>query len=202
MDHTGGCKDSQYTPAMADLIVRRMLEGESVRRIAADPALPSYATIFHWRRLHPDFAQAWEVARVMRAYLRIERLKAKPARTRPGGKTSSFTVERGEAVCELLRQGIAMSAINAMPGMPSSKVVYTWLRTQPRFREMVGEARRYGLGWLAFQAELTAEKAMPSRKDGRLSFPAVSRSALKAEIAYFEGQVGLLTPKIYGRFRE
>lgn len=204
MDHTGGFKDSQYTPQMGRVIIERMAAGETVRRIAADPAMPSYATIFHWRRVHEDFARAWEEVRMVQAYLRVARWKARPPRTRPGGKTSSFTVERGEAVCAWLREGLAMSAINAMPGMPSAKVVYTWLKREPRFRAMVAAARAYGRSWLAFQAEVAAEKGLPSLSaiDGMTPVSPAAFSGAKAEVAYFEGRIGALTPKVYGRFRE
>jgi hypothetical protein len=197
MDHTGGYKDSQYTPQMGELIVRRMAEGQTVRQIAADPAMPCYATIYHWRRLHPDFADLWEQVRMLDAWHRVQRWAGSPGRTRPGGKKSSFTVERGEAVCVLLAEGIAMSAINAMPGMPSAKVTYTWLKREPKFREMVGEARREGLRWLALQGEIAWEK-------GYDLLPVMTSDLfkqLKAERGYFEGRIGLLTPKVYGRFK-
>lgn len=200
MDHTGGFKDSQYTPAMGDLIIQRMARGETIRRIAADPAMPSYATIYHWRRLHPDFADLWEQVRMLDAHLRVAAWDAKLALP-PGawrrGRKSSFTPEDGLAICMLLADGVAMSAINAMPGMPSAKVVATWLRREPEFRAMVGEARREGLRWLALQGQIAWEKGLDL-------LPVMSRELfkqLKAERAYFEGRIGLLTPKVYGRFR-
>lgn len=198
MDHTGGYKDSQYTPQMGELIVRRMAEGQTVRQIAADPAMPCYATIYRWRRLNPDFASLWEQVRMLHAWHRVQRWAGSPKRTRRGGKKSSFTPERGAAVCVLLAEGIAMSAINAMPGMPSVKVTYTWLKREPEFRAMVGEARREGLRWLAMQGEIAWEKGYDLLP---VMTPDLFRQ-LKAERAYFEGRIGLLTPKVHGRIRE
>ena len=199
MDHEGGFKDSQYSVEMGLVILQRMAAGETIRRIAADPAMPSYATIFHWRKLHPDFARDWEKVRMLQAYLRVERWEAK-AKLPPGawrrGRKSSFTVERGEAVCALLREGVTMMAINAMPGMPSAKVVYTWLKREPVFREMVAEARAYGEDWLRFKAEIAAERVLKSFPAPCPDFPAI-----RAETEYWEGRAGAFRPKVYGRFR-
>lgn len=196
MDHTGGHKDSQYSPEMGLAILQRMAAGETVRRIAADPAMPSYATIFHWRKLHEDFAEAWERVRMLQAYLRVERWAARRARTRPGGRKSSFTVERGEAVCALLAEGVTMMAINAMPGMPSARVVYRWLKREPAFREMVAEARDHGESWLRFQAELAVDRATAGFPHNLADF-----AATKADVEWFEGRAGAFRPKVYGRFR-
>lgn len=201
MDHMGGHKESQYTPQMGVAIVVRMAQGLTIRQIAADPAMPSYATIFHWRKLHEDFAWNWELVRRMQAAVRVGAWESRPKRTRPGGKKSSFTVERGEAVCAWLREGVAMSAINAMPGMPSARVVYTWLKREPAFRAMVDEAREYGLRILGFHAEAAAEEAMPSFKDGEFTPGPKPLAVAKAEFGYFMGRIGRLTPKVYGRFR-
>lgn len=202
MDHTGGLKDSQYTPEMGWVIIGRMADGETIKQIAADPAMPCYATIYHWRKLHAEFAYAWESVRMLQAYHRVERWAARPAQTRPGGKVSSFTEARGEAVCAHLREGVPMSAIHALPGMPSVKVVYTWLKREPRFRQMVAEAREEALSWLAFKIELAVEKGMPTLgPDGSLRMPMESRAVVKAEMTHLAGRIGLLTPKVYGRFK-
>jgi hypothetical protein len=203
MDHTGGWKDSQYTPEMGWVILQRIAAGETVKQIAADPAMPSYATIFHWRRVHEDFAYQWEAVRMSLAYLRVEAVKA-TARAKavlpPGawrrGRKSSFTVERGEAVCALLRQGEAMSAINARPEMPSARVVYRWLKTEPVFRRMVAEARSEGLDWLDFLRREAAFAGMKAALSDLHACP-----GHRAQVEYLDGRIGRLTPKVYGRFR-
>ena len=63
MDHEGGDKESQYHPRLGDEICRRMCAGQTIREIVADPAMPSYATIFHWRKLHGDFAAMYDACR-------------------------------------------------------------------------------------------------------------------------------------------
>lgn len=43
-----GGRPSKYTKALAARICQRIAEGESLRKICADPAMPSMFTIFHW----------------------------------------------------------------------------------------------------------------------------------------------------------
>ncbi|WP_200957648.1 hypothetical protein, partial [Phenylobacterium sp. Root700] len=56
MDHTGGAKASQYRREIGKVICARIDAGETIRSIAADPAMPSYATIFRWTKVSPEFA--------------------------------------------------------------------------------------------------------------------------------------------------
>lgn len=50
MDHTGGYKVSQHHPALGAEICRRMWAGQTIPEIAADPQMPSHATVFRWRQ--------------------------------------------------------------------------------------------------------------------------------------------------------
>lgn len=202
MDHTGGHKESQCGVEIARAILARVARGETIKSITADPAMPSYATLFHWLRVHAEFRDAYQM---LRRELAEERIEAWELRRRSAevwgphkaevegkrwwrrGRPSSFTPEKGEAVCALLAQGWTMSAINAQADMPSAKVVYRWLKTEPEFREMVAEARDEALNWLAFQRELAIESAL---EDFRRA---------KAETARLEGRIGRLMPKVWGR---
>lgn len=202
MDHTGGHKESQCGVEIARAILARMARGETIRSITADPAMPSYATLFHWLKVHAEFGEAYRALRRELAEERIERwelrrrsaevwgphkAKVEGKRWWRRGRPSSFTREKGEAVCALLREGWTMMAINARPEMPSAKVVYRWLKTEPEFRDMVAEARSSQINRLAFERELAIDSAIEDF--GRA----------KRETARLEGRMGRLMPKVWGR---
>ncbi len=46
-----------------ELICKRVAQGQSLRKICADPDMPDRATIWRWKREDPDFAQAFALAR-------------------------------------------------------------------------------------------------------------------------------------------
>lgn len=54
---------SGYDAAIAQEIVARIGEGETMTSIGADPAMPCGRTIYLWRKLHPEFAEDVRVAR-------------------------------------------------------------------------------------------------------------------------------------------
>ena len=58
-----GRRMTTYDPAVADHILERLCEGESLRRICRNPALPTFVTVFDWLKAHPDFAHAYQIAR-------------------------------------------------------------------------------------------------------------------------------------------
>ena len=48
-------RPSDYNPEITALICARMSEGESVRSICRDEAMPDKATVFRWLALHAEF---------------------------------------------------------------------------------------------------------------------------------------------------
>ena len=157
MDHTiGGGQFCQYSPEMAALILARIEAGQTVREVAADPAMPSYRVIYDWLDRQPDFAEAWNEMRRERARARREAIARhepaareaearlalaegrKPGRKR--GRKSTWTPERGEAFCDLIVQGLSTRAASARPGMPDEPMVHRWLRNHPQFRESYARA--------------------------------------------------------------
>jgi hypothetical protein len=58
---------SSYCPTTANEIFDRMCAGESVTRICADPAMPSFSTFYYWRKHFADFREAMRVAREVQA---------------------------------------------------------------------------------------------------------------------------------------
>jgi hypothetical protein len=58
---------STYTPETGVEICARIADGQSLIAIAADPAMPSAATILYWARRVPEFADAYAEARQLAA---------------------------------------------------------------------------------------------------------------------------------------
>ena len=54
-----------YSPELADRVVERMIEGESLRQICARPDMPARRSIFHWLQNNTDFREKYELARVL-----------------------------------------------------------------------------------------------------------------------------------------
>jgi len=58
---------STYTPEIGEEICRRMADGESLKAIGRDPAMPCAATILNWARQYPAFGDAYALARAQMA---------------------------------------------------------------------------------------------------------------------------------------
>ena len=57
----------EYTPELADSICERLVNGESMRRISADPGMPSRSTMLRWMADIPEFEAKCARARLMQA---------------------------------------------------------------------------------------------------------------------------------------
>jgi transposase-like protein len=53
---------STFTQALADDICQRLGEGETLTAICREEGMPARRTVSDWRRLHPEFAQAYDEA--------------------------------------------------------------------------------------------------------------------------------------------
>lgn len=207
MDHTGGWKASQYDPRLGREIVRRVLCGETVRSIAADPEMPSYPTLFHWLRVHADFRWRYQAARghlaagrrarialteaSRRAWPALRaRVEGGPVRRR-GGRRSSWDAGVARAFCDLIAEGETVTAACGRRGMPSVKVLYAWLRQRPEFREMYAAARDH---WLARLRE-QGDEALSLALEGPVTAQGVRAARRRA--ARLDGRIRWLTPKTY-----
>ena len=54
-----GGRPSTYTEAKAAEICRRMVEGQLLRTICKAPGMPTFVTVFNWRRAHPEFLEQY-----------------------------------------------------------------------------------------------------------------------------------------------
>ncbi|THD81761.1 MAG: hypothetical protein E7812_02785 [Phenylobacterium sp.] len=59
----GGLATSRYCPDLAEAICERLANGESLKAIGRDPAMPCAATIYHWLERFPEFEAAYVTAR-------------------------------------------------------------------------------------------------------------------------------------------
>jgi terminase small subunit-like protein len=189
MDHGSGHKDTAFTWAMGNLILARIIEGETMKAITADPRMPAYCTVFRWMQVVPEFADA---VRQVRAALATNRLNDREAHRlargpkRRSGRKSTYSDLTGEIICDAIAQGASLSEIVARPGMPSFKAIYTWLRDQPQFREVFIEACDHRDRLLAFQAEAAIEEVF------EIGIPAA-----QAKINALKARAGRLRPKLY-----
>lgn len=205
MEHTGGCKASQYHPTIGAVICQRILEGETVRQVTADPGMPSYVTLFHWLKRHEDFAEMYRVVRNDLALRQATRRAAEtahgrrvrahrravagqPPRDWVSGKASTYRRDWAARFCARIADGESGYRVSADPAMPSARCVYRWLKDIPEFREMYVTARalqREGLEWQIY-----------------LAVDAVDLTGLpraKARVAWLEGRIGRLRPKVWRR---
>lgn len=62
-------RKSTYTPDRAEAFCERLVEGFTLREIAALPGMPAVAMVYRWLRNHPEFRRAYVVALRMREEL-------------------------------------------------------------------------------------------------------------------------------------
>jgi hypothetical protein len=60
-------RPSSYTPELADLICERLADGESLRAICSEDAMPAKSTVFKWLCENPDFSDQYARARETQA---------------------------------------------------------------------------------------------------------------------------------------
>ena len=207
MDHTGGAKRSQYHPRLGKIILARLREGETIAQVCADEEMPSAATLHRWRHMHPEFGAAYERTMVERGrfrqmmarlererraeWARIEhKIGRRRTRTWVAGSKSTYERAWAQAFCARVAKGEAVYRICAEPGMPSCKAVYGWLRRQPEFVATYVAAKREAVSWLAFQADMAADRALDAISLAQFR-------AIKRKVARIEGRIGRLTPKTY-----
>ena len=58
-----GGRPTKFTKPLADKICERLADGESMRSVCRDEALPCMSTIFKWLREKPEFLQQYEIAK-------------------------------------------------------------------------------------------------------------------------------------------
>lgn len=65
-----------YSPMVGAGIVRRLLGGETVAQVCADPDMPDLPTVSLWRLIYPSFDEAIDSARTIQAAYRADQAYA------------------------------------------------------------------------------------------------------------------------------
>jgi hypothetical protein len=97
-------RPSDYSPELVSEICSRIADGQSVREIARDDAMPAMSTIFAWLSKHSEFTEQYARAKEAQAeYLAEEILDiaddgSNDWMERKNKDGSSYTVENGEAM--------------------------------------------------------------------------------------------------------
>lgn len=197
-DHTGGWKPSAYRAAIGRVICARVEVGETITSIVADPEMPSRATLYQWLRVHEDFAAEYhEVRRVLADNALWSRADVDAQRRdyavrfgkglHKGGQKSRYTLCKAWAFCEAVADGKTLAQMAGDPRLPTPKMVYRWLRQRPEFRAMYERARARQRRMLQIDIDFVVD-----RVESAYDLPAAKR-----EVAYLEGRIGRLTPKMY-----
>lgn len=203
MDHRiGGCKPSQYSPAMGRAILTRIARGERVSDIVARPGMPAYKTVYDWRRQHADFGDLWNALRAHeRASRRALAERRRPERLerevrlavaqgreprKPTGRKSTYCPKRGGAWCLLIATGATLRQASAQPGMPAVPMVYRWLRDFPDFRALYLQALGERADDLEIEIEMRVDACTP------FNLPSVRR-----EVARLEGRRAVIAGVVW-----
>lgn len=196
-DHTGGWKPSAYRSSIARVILARVEVGETITSIVADPEMPCRATLYRWLKMHEDFAAEYaQVRRVLAENTLWSRDDVEAQRRdyavrfgkglHKGGQKSRYTLCRAWAFCEAVADGTTLAQMRDDPSLPTPKMVYRWLRQRPEFRQMYERARARQRLNLQLDIDQAVDRANP-----------LDLRSAKREVAWLEGRIGRLTPKLY-----
>ena len=202
MDHGSGWKDTAFTWAMGQLILRRIADGETMKAITADARMPAYCTVFRWMRVVPEFGDAVrelraEIARARRAARdaaedareqAVDEAHARGERARwwVSGRKTTWTPACSAAVLAAIEEGASLSDVVRRPGMPSFKAWYRWLRVVPGLDARYIEACRRRDAGLEFQRDMVIDNVA-------LTGVPAANERLRA----IDGRRGRLRPKLY-----
>lgn len=65
-------RPSDYSQEIADIICERITDGESLRAICRDPAMPAMATVFRWIAAHKELREQYTLSMEQRAEMMFE----------------------------------------------------------------------------------------------------------------------------------
>jgi hypothetical protein len=116
-DESNSACSMEYSEEIAWEIHDRLLEGQSLRTISDDPAMPDKASLSNWLAQHPDFRDIVKSGREARAFLLIDEIEIVDDRKRdsvkkvmPNGKVMWVFDPNSIALSELrveVRQWVA-----------------------------------------------------------------------------------------------
>jgi hypothetical protein len=65
---------SGYHEDIGLAICDRLVEGEAIARICAEPGMPPVTTVYWWLKTHPDFAELYRAARDIQAHVKFDQV--------------------------------------------------------------------------------------------------------------------------------
>lgn len=158
-----------WDEALADQILLRVMRGEPLARVLADPALPGPRALWRWRRRHRDFDGALRSA--LRAGARVR-----------GARPTACSPELIDRVAAHVAAGGSLAGAARLPGMPHPVTLNVWYARRPAFRHAVETARR-------IRDEALMEEALATAMTcGPLGVPAA-----RARIADLNRRLGQLS---------
>jgi hypothetical protein len=203
MDHRiGGRKPSQYSDAMARIILARVEVGQTVAQVLTDPLMPSRRTLYDWIHDNEGFGAAWnqmrraqasrrraEVARLAEGLRRWNAIHARAEGRRPlrkVGRKSTFRAARGHEFCALIAQGCTVRQAAHEMGLSGVPIIYRWLRNHPRFRAGYIAACEEREDRLAFEADMLAHQVTGE-----------NFRRIKREVERLDGRIAALRPDVW-----
>lgn len=128
-DRNGRVVYIRYTPAVADRICARLSQGASWNQIAGQKDMPSYSTMYVWRRKRAEFAAAVDAARAMGAEYSADRA------VEVAEKATRETVQQDRLLVGTLMKHAALAVSRRGGGKPA--------KAQPATVHVVFHARRF-----------------------------------------------------------
>ncbi|QUS55957.1 hypothetical protein [Pseudovibrio brasiliensis] len=178
----------RFSKAKARRICDLVSKGTSLKAIARLGSMPSVASIYKWRKAHPDFDIAMKEA--LAQSRTKSRCISKPASEHsPKGRISDYSDSIAGAICERLSAAESLRSICEDEVMPTRKTVYSWLKTHPEFQLAYETARSFAVDSLVDEMLEIADDARNdwieriTRNETTLAFNAesVQRSRLRIQ---------------------
>lgn len=143
----------RYSEELGAEICARVAAGESLMAICRDEGMPHRTSVRDWALKEPEFGGALRAA-MRQAQLALRRADLERfAKARDNrGRWSTYTPEKGEAICRRVADGETVVSIAADPEMPTAATIYYWARRIPEFGDAYAEARALAADWLADEA--------------------------------------------------
>lgn len=121
----------RYDEAVADQFIVRLIKGEPMPRLFADPALPGRTILRRWRQRRPDFDAAIRSAELAGHRRRMAQRRR-------------LTPELRAQIAARLAEGRSLRQVSFLRGMPHVVTLYGWARRDPDFAAMVRWAKDEG----------------------------------------------------------
>jgi hypothetical protein len=118
-----------FDPAVAERLYVRLWKGEETLRavLRSDRAFPSLSVLARWRRENREFDG--QMRFLMRGW-----------KKRRGRERGLCTPELTQEIVMLIVEGHSLRSLARLPGMPSARAMYGWVRDRPAFAQAVDEA--------------------------------------------------------------